>query len=132
MVVTHGDLGPWNLLHTGGRLVGVIDWDLARYGNPLDDVAELALEAVPLHSRLGETLGEAATRAELEAHLGTFCRAYGVATGTVRRHLPIYLEMVIGDVQRLAEAGTEPFASFERGDFVRTLKDDLAYTYATL
>ena len=57
MLVTHGDLGPWNLLHQSGRLSGVIDWDSARYGDPLDDVAELALEAVPLHARLNETLG---------------------------------------------------------------------------
>jgi len=72
MLVTHGDLGPWNLLHLSGRLTGVIDWDLARYGNPLDDVVELALEALPLHRRHEETLIEA-ERELLEARLALFC-----------------------------------------------------------
>lgn len=35
MLITHADIGPWNCLHQGGRLTGVIDWDLARYGDPL-------------------------------------------------------------------------------------------------
>ena len=91
MLVTHGDLGPWNCLHRDGRLTGVIDWDLARYGDPLDDVAELAFEAVPLHGRLSETVGEEVKKASLEARLGTFCRAYGVPPDTVLHHAPVYL-----------------------------------------
>jgi len=126
MLVTHGDLGPWNCLHRGGRLTGVIDWDLARYGDPLDDAAELALEAVPLHGRLSETLGEVG-KGLLEARLGEFCQAYGVPAETVLDHVPTYLQGVIRDVRGLAAAKVEPFASFERGGIPAALEADLRY-----
>jgi hypothetical protein len=126
MLVCHGDLGPWNCLHRQGRLTGVIDWDLARYGDPLDDVAELALEAVPLHARLSETLGEAG-RELLESRLELFCQAYGVPAETVLDHLPTYLKMVIEDVRKLATEGAEPFVSFARGEIPAGLEADLRY-----
>lgn len=131
MVVTHGDLGPWNLLHTGGRLSGIIDWDLARYGNPLDDVAELALEAVPLHERLGETVGASTTRDLLEARLEVFCNAYGVPVARVLEHLPVYLRMIVRDTRQRASKGAEPFASFERGGITEALEADLRYSLLT-
>lgn len=126
MIVTHGDLGPWNLLHQRGRLTGVIDWDLARYGNPLDDVAELALEAVPLHRRHEETLIEA-KRGLLEARLKLFCRAYDAPVRRVLEHVPVYLQMVIDDTRDLAARGVDPFAAFERGGMSAGLEDDLRY-----
>ena len=131
MVVTHGDLGPWNLLHTGGRLAGVIDWDLSRYGSPLDDVAELALEAVPMHGRYAETVGTGTTQARLVARLQIFCDAYGLPEETVRQHLPAYLRLIINDVRQLAAKGTEPFLSFARGRMIETLEADLEYCHQT-
>ena len=124
MLVCHGDLGPWNCLQQNGRLSGVIDWDLARYGNPLDDVAELALEAVPLHNRLTETLGETSQRVRV-ARLEAFCGAYGVAVQEVLGHVPVYLQMVIDDTRELALRGVEPFTAFEQGGIVTALETDL-------
>lgn len=130
MLVTHGDLGPWNCLHREGRLTGVIDWDLARYGNPLDDVAELALEAVPLHARLSETLGEVESEL-LETRLELLCQAYGVPAQAVLRHVPVYLQTIIDDMKHLAARGVEPFAAFERGGMSAGLEADLSYCLAT-
>ena len=124
MIVCHGDLGPWNCLQQGGRLSGVIDWDSARYGHPLDDVAELALEAVPLHNRLKDTSGEV-SKSVLTARLSTFCQAYGVSVREVLGHVPIYLQMVIDDTLELSNRGVEPFAAFERGGIVTELGADL-------
>ncbi len=124
MIICHGDLGPWNCLHQGGRLSGVIDWDLARYGQPLDDVAELVLEAVPLHNRLTETLGGASQKVRA-ARLEAFCRAYGVAVQKVLNHVPSYLQMVIDDTRESAIRGSEPFAAFEQGGIVTSLETDL-------
>ncbi len=126
MLVTHGDLGPWNCLHQDGRLTGVIDWDLARYGDPLDDVAELALEAIPLNLRSGETLGEV-DRELLESRLELFCQAYGIPVQDVLGHVPAYLKTVIDDMRDLALRGVEPFIAFEQGGMSAGLEDDLRY-----
>ena len=41
-VVNHGDLAGSNVLWRNGRVVGVLDWDLAALEDPAEDVASLA------------------------------------------------------------------------------------------
>ncbi len=36
-IALHGDLGPHNLIWSGDAIVGVIDFELARPGKPMDD-----------------------------------------------------------------------------------------------
>jgi hypothetical protein len=48
-LVCHNDLAPYNVVVTGGRLQGIIDWDLAGPGSPLSDLAFVAWQWVPLH-----------------------------------------------------------------------------------
>lgn len=128
MTICHGDLGPWNCLQRGGRLIGVIDWDLARYGDPLDDVAELALEAVPLRPPSEGTMGLEVTRGVLQERLSAFCEAYQRVTPTeVVRHVPTYLQRVISETETQAERGVEPFVSFVKGGIVKELMADLAH-----
>lgn len=43
-VLLHGDFWPGNILWKGGRLVAVIDWEDARLGDPLADIANTRLE----------------------------------------------------------------------------------------
>jgi hypothetical protein len=38
-VICHGDFGPWNVVWDGLVPVGLVDFDLAQPGDPLDDVA---------------------------------------------------------------------------------------------
>jgi aminoglycoside phosphotransferase (APT) family kinase protein len=45
-VVLHGDYWPGNALWRDGRLVGVIDWEEAAFGDPLADLANIRLEIV--------------------------------------------------------------------------------------
>lgn len=40
--VNHGDLGTSNVLWSGGRVSGVLDWDLAAADDPAEDVATVA------------------------------------------------------------------------------------------
>ena len=37
----HGDFGSYNVLTDGHQITAIIDWDLAMYGDPLYDVANL-------------------------------------------------------------------------------------------
>lgn len=36
-----GDCGPGNFMHASGRLTGLIDWEAAHFGDPMDDLAML-------------------------------------------------------------------------------------------
>ena len=47
--IVHGDWAPNNVVWRDGAIVGVIDWDLARPGDPLDDLAFAAWLWAPLH-----------------------------------------------------------------------------------
>ena len=48
-LVCHHDLAPYNVVVDDGRLVGIIDWDLAGPGSRLSDLAFVAWQWVPLH-----------------------------------------------------------------------------------
>lgn len=58
----HGDAGPGNLLFEGGRVTALVDWELARLGDPLEDLAALALRMV--HGGLDGFAGLVAVYAE--------------------------------------------------------------------
>jgi aminoglycoside phosphotransferase (APT) family kinase protein len=43
VVLVQGDTGPGNFMYEGARVVAVVDWELAHLGDPMDDIAWLAL-----------------------------------------------------------------------------------------
>jgi aminoglycoside phosphotransferase (APT) family kinase protein len=46
LTIVQGDTGPGNFLYRDGRVTAVLDWELGHYGDPMDDLAWLALRAV--------------------------------------------------------------------------------------
>lgn len=44
-VLCQGDTGPGNFLYRGDAVLGVIDWELAHIGDPMDDIAWLSWRA---------------------------------------------------------------------------------------
>ena len=46
VVLVHGDLGPGNVLHDGGRVTGLCDWELAHVGDPMEDLAWITVRAM--------------------------------------------------------------------------------------
>jgi aminoglycoside phosphotransferase (APT) family kinase protein len=42
-VLVQGDTGPGNFMYADGRVVAVVDWELAHLGDPMDDIAWLSL-----------------------------------------------------------------------------------------
>ena len=45
-VLTHGDAGPGNFMFDDGQLSGVIDWELAHVGDPMEDLAWFSMRCV--------------------------------------------------------------------------------------
>jgi len=43
VVLVQGDTGPGNFMYEDGRVVAVVDWELAHFGDPMDDIAWLTL-----------------------------------------------------------------------------------------
>ncbi|ULH18309.1 phosphotransferase (plasmid) [Deinococcus sp. KNUC1210] len=114
MVVNHGDFGPWNVIHQQGRVIGVLDWDLARFGDPLDDLAQLALAAVPLKPSTADRLGASPEPAAISERFNRLCLAYGaVDARTVLRHTVEYLDRMAAEIEQLGSAGVVPFAKFK-------------------
>jgi Ser/Thr protein kinase RdoA (MazF antagonist) len=77
-IVTHDDMGPWNIVYRGAKPVGLIDWDNAQPRRPIDDVARTAWKLVPLGT--SETLRIYGFREPFETarRLRLFCDAYGL------------------------------------------------------
>lgn len=46
LVLCHGDAGPGNFLHDGERVTGLLDWEFAHIGDPLDDLAWITVRAI--------------------------------------------------------------------------------------
>lgn len=51
-LICHNDPGAYNWVIDGGRLAGVVDWDMAGPGDPLDDLAFVAWASIPLYREI--------------------------------------------------------------------------------
>ena len=45
-VMVQGDTGPGNFMYADGVVTAVVDWELAHFGDPMDDIAWLSLRTV--------------------------------------------------------------------------------------
>jgi hypothetical protein len=111
-VVIHGDFGPHNLIWTGDRLTGVIDFELARPGRPIEDAVFAGLRVA--HLRPDETAGVVGfggppnRRERLEA----FADGYGVAADVLLADAMAVQAMELDRILRLGGGGMEPWATF--------------------
>jgi aminoglycoside phosphotransferase (APT) family kinase protein len=75
-VICHNDFAPYNMVFTGGHLVGVIDWDTASPGPRVWDLAYLAYRLVPLTEPSNvEALGSEPSGRD--RRLALLCEVYG-------------------------------------------------------
>lgn len=98
-VVCHNDTGAYNWIVDGGTFVGMIDWDQAGPGEPLDDLAFLCWSSVPLYREVAVT--DAARRVSLAAD------GYGGVTASA------LLDAV---ADRMTRASARIDAGIRRGD----------------
>jgi Phosphotransferase enzyme family len=127
-IVCHGDFAPWNTVWTSGRLVGVIDWDMAEPGHPSMDVAFLALHLVPL--RPDETSAEVGEddSPPRRHRLDLLCDAYGELDP--REVIDAVFEHHLRDRERTITwggAGREPWVRFLQDGMLDVIDRDEAW-----
>lgn len=126
-IVRHGDLGPWNSVWQGSRLIGLIDWDFAEPGAALEDVAQLAWYLVPLRGESHWRGAGFGRRPDLRARLAALCEAYGATTVAV---LGVLNEIQTKEMKRtdeLARRGLEPWVSFAARGEVEKIAHERAW-----
>ena len=123
-IVLHGDFAPYNLIWEGDRLAGVIDFELARPGRPIEDAVFSATRVAHLRpDGFAAQLGFA-VEPDRRARLGAFAQGYGCTTDALLAHA---IECKRGEFERivgLGKAGVEPWTGFlERGLEAHVLAD---------
>lgn len=76
-VICHCDWGPYNAVFRDGRIVAMIDWDFARPGSRLADIAYAAYTWVPMKSA-DEYRSQGTPDVEQGRRLRLLCDAYGL------------------------------------------------------
>ena len=122
-VVLHGDPGPWNMIWVDGRPTALIDWDHANPGQPVDDLAYLAVYAAPLcpDREAVEWMGHSAAP-DRRHRLEVLAEAYGaVPDGLIARAIAV-MAKTNRTVERLAALGCEPHKSWVDKGLLSTLE----------
>jgi hypothetical protein len=113
-LVLHGDFGPHNLIWSQTSVIGVIDFELARPGDPMQDVGFAVIRAAQLRpDEMTRPAGFAAPpdrRARLEA----FAEGYGASPPALVAAALAAQKAEVARIVRLGGRGLEPWATFLR------------------
>jgi Ser/Thr protein kinase RdoA (MazF antagonist) len=124
-VVCHGDLGPWNAVLRNNRLAGLIDWDLARFGPPIEDVVEAAVELCPLRRNVGMAPKSLLTDSLRAKRLEALCEGFGDFTARdILRLAPTILLKRAADMRSFVGTGNELFEPLLKRGIPRELEED--------
>jgi Phosphotransferase enzyme family len=103
-LIGHNDIAPYNVCFDGDDLCGVFDWDLAGPTTPLDELAFIAWNCVPLWRDIG--VGLAAQRLTLIA--ATYG---GVAPSQILHAVPRRIQLMLDGIPIAAAAGDQGMAN---------------------
>lgn len=97
-IVCHNDATLYNMLFDGDDVVGVVDWDVAGPGLPVDDVAMLAWSGLPLYEERpdAEVLDRLEQLVEGYAEGLAAPRLVGPREGPDRSNRPSLLDRLLG------------------------------------
>lgn len=129
-ILTHGDVGPWNTVWRGDRVVGLLDWDQAAPRPALHDIAYALEYTAPFRS-------DEAAMAEIgfpeppdrRARIRVFAEAYGLAgvDGLVDAVLAEQ-EETLRAALALADRGLQPHAEWVANGFREEQEQRIAWT----
>jgi hypothetical protein len=126
-IVLHGDFGPYNLIWNDGHLGGVIDFELARPGQPIEDAVFAMLRVAHLRpDAFASKLGFAAVP-DRRARLNAFAEGYGCAPDVL---LARARDGQIGELERMVRfggAGLEPWTTFLTRGLEARMREELRW-----
>jgi hypothetical protein len=129
-IALHADFGPHNLVWTGDRLSGVIDFELARPGLPMEDAGFAVVRAAQLRPDEQTRPPGFETPPDRAARLAAFAEGYGCTRADlVEAAWQAQLDEV-DRIQRLGGSGVEPWATFRRRGLERVARQELAWIEA--
>jgi hypothetical protein len=105
--IIHRDVAPWNLLHAGGVITGLADWDLAGPGRLIEDFAYTAWHFVPLHDEPPGDGVPGLPLAERPGRLRLLCDSYGL---TRQERLALVAEVAAMEVRQAAQVADDTLA----------------------
>lgn len=130
-IVLHGDFGPYNLIWRGEKLFGVINWDLARPGRPIEEAAFAAFKCAPLQGEDAVAPLGFAAPPDRRTRLEAFAEAYGAfSAGEL---VAVAIEVCaadIGRMQDLGHRGVEPWCAWLRRGLLERTRADIDWLRA--
>ncbi|HWF77517.1 MAG TPA: phosphotransferase [Caulobacteraceae bacterium] len=129
-IALHGDFGPHNLVWSPEELVGVIDFELARPGAPMEDVGFAVIRAAQLRPDAMTEPPGFETPPDRRARLDAFAAGYGASRGAL---IEAALQAQLGEIDRIVRlggAGLEPWATFRGRGLEQTAREELSWIEA--
>jgi hypothetical protein len=127
-IVCHNDVAPYNVVWRDGRIVGLIDWDVAGPGVPTSDLAFAAWAWVPLHDPSLLADHGWGRPPDAGARLRLLCDAYGLEdrSGFAAR-IPERIEVSIDRIERGADAGDMGLRALRDRGYLDAVRTTLAH-----
>jgi hypothetical protein len=127
-IVCHHDIAPYNVVVEGGRLRGIIDWDLAGPGTIRSEVAFIAWQWVPLHDPIVTGLFGWARPPDRGRRLRILLDAYGMTdrrgfVADVMTRIEFNRDVIISR----AAAGDAAYQRLEQGGHVWGMNQALSF-----
>jgi hypothetical protein len=126
-IVLHGDFGPYNMIWDADRLVGLIDFELARPGRPIEDAAFAALRIAALRDDAATARYGFAAPPDRRARLAGFAAGYRISHGDLLAALIPCQVAELERIERLGGDGVEPWAGFLARGLARDARAELSW-----
>ncbi|GAA4020936.1 aminoglycoside phosphotransferase family protein [Allokutzneria multivorans] len=133
-VICHGDFGPWNVVWERSTPVGLIDFDMAGPGDPLNDVAHALEYSAPFRDdATAMRLQDFTEPPDRARRIEIFADAYGLTSteGLVDKVIERQ-EAAAVKVVTLAERGLEPQRAWVEGGVLDELAQRVRWSRENL
>jgi Ser/Thr protein kinase RdoA (MazF antagonist) len=129
-IVLHGDFAPHNLVWSGAEPSGLIDFELARPGRPLEDAGFCVVRTACFRDDAKTVLMGFAEPPDRRARLAAFAEGYGAAAATLLAEARASIVAELDRIERLGGAGLEPWGAFRRIGLSAEARAELAWLEA--